>query len=164
MKGLRFQSANPHSSWYKSATCNTKHFATPPIFFFNATIPQSIDLLYLEKIPPPPPPKMNSPAFVTVAPFVARSSSHITTAASSSFTSRIAPAVHVTDKRARIVMSIDEEDKSVPQGFTSFSEQLNGRAAMIGFILAVATEAITGQGIVGQIGSITKVFEGNSPF
>jgi hypothetical protein len=33
-------------------------------------------------------------------------------------------------------------------------EQLNGRLAMLGFVIGVATEAITGQGILAQIRSI----------
>lgn len=45
----------------------------------------------------------------------------------------------------------------IPQGFTAFSEQLNGREAMIGFVLAIATEAITGKGIIGQVASIFEV-------
>jgi hypothetical protein len=36
-------------------------------------------------------------------------------------------------------------------GFTSFAEAWNGRLAMIGFTLAVATELLTGEGIVGQV-------------
>ena len=47
-----------------------------------------------------------------------------------------------------------EENRNIPQGFTFFSEQLNGRAAMMGFVLALVTEAITGKGIVGQVSSI----------
>lgn len=45
----------------------------------------------------------------------------------------------------------------IPQGFTLSSEQLNGRAAMIGFILGVVTEALTGKGIIGQVSSIFEV-------
>ena len=37
-------------------------------------------------------------------------------------------------------------------GFTQFAENWNGRLAMIGFIIAVATEYFTGQGILGQLG------------
>ncbi|MGF1540872.1 MAG: chlorophyll a/b-binding protein [Pleurocapsa sp.] len=37
-------------------------------------------------------------------------------------------------------------------GFTSFAETWNGRLAMLGFIIAVATELLTGQGILGQLG------------
>lgn len=48
-------------------------------------------------------------------------------------------------------------DRSIPQGFTFFSETLNGRAAMLGFTLALVTEAITGKGIVGQLASVVDV-------
>ncbi len=37
-------------------------------------------------------------------------------------------------------------------GFTQFAETWNGRLAMLGFIIAVATEFFTGQGILSQIG------------
>jgi len=39
-------------------------------------------------------------------------------------------------------------------GFVSFAETWNGRLAMLGFIIGVATEYITGQGILSQIGLI----------
>ena len=37
-------------------------------------------------------------------------------------------------------------------GFSQFAETWNGRLAMLGFIIAVATEYLTGQGILGQLG------------
>lgn len=37
-------------------------------------------------------------------------------------------------------------------GFTTIAERLNGRLAMIGFLIGVATEMITGQGILSQLG------------
>ena len=37
-------------------------------------------------------------------------------------------------------------------GFTSFAENLNGRLAMLGFVIAVATELMTGKGILAQLG------------
>lgn len=37
-------------------------------------------------------------------------------------------------------------------GFSQFAEVWNGRLAMLGFIIAVATEFLTGQGILSQIG------------
>lgn len=39
-------------------------------------------------------------------------------------------------------------------GFTSFAETLGGRLAMVGFSLALVTEVLTGQGIVGQIAAL----------
>ena len=37
-------------------------------------------------------------------------------------------------------------------GFSSFSETWNGRLAMMGFIIGLGTELLTGQGILSQIG------------
>lgn len=37
-------------------------------------------------------------------------------------------------------------------GFTEFAEKWNGRLAMMGFVIGVATEILTGQGILSQVG------------
>ncbi len=37
-------------------------------------------------------------------------------------------------------------------GFTEFAETWNGRLAMLGFVIGLATEFLTGQGILSQIG------------
>lgn len=37
-------------------------------------------------------------------------------------------------------------------GFTGFAEAWNGRLAMLGFVIGVATELLTGQSILSQIG------------
>ncbi|ABB36304.1 hypothetical protein Syncc9605_2576 [Synechococcus sp. CC9605] len=37
-------------------------------------------------------------------------------------------------------------------GFSSFAETWNGRLAMMGFIIGLGTEILTGQGILSQIG------------
>ena len=37
-------------------------------------------------------------------------------------------------------------------GFTAFAETWNGRLAMLGFVIGIATELITGQGILQQLG------------
>ena len=37
-------------------------------------------------------------------------------------------------------------------GFVSFAETWNGRLAMMGFVIGLATELLTGQGILAQIG------------
>jgi hypothetical protein len=39
-------------------------------------------------------------------------------------------------------------------GFNTYAERLNGRAAMVGFLLAVAIEFITGQGVLTWLGLI----------
>ena len=40
------------------------------------------------------------------------------------------------------------------------AELLNGRVAMMGFVIGVLTEAITGVGIIGQVGSLFRGFGG----
>ncbi len=37
-------------------------------------------------------------------------------------------------------------------GFTGFAETWNGRLAMMGFVIGLATEFLTGKGILEQIG------------
>ncbi len=37
-------------------------------------------------------------------------------------------------------------------GFVPFAESFNGRLAMLGFVIAIATEALSGKGILGQLG------------
>ena len=37
-------------------------------------------------------------------------------------------------------------------GFSRYAELLNGRLAMIGFIMAIVTELVTGQSLVQQLG------------
>ena len=37
-------------------------------------------------------------------------------------------------------------------GFVNYAEIWNGRLAMIGIVIGLSTELLTGQGILGQIG------------
>ena len=37
-------------------------------------------------------------------------------------------------------------------GFSSFAEQWNGRLAMMGCVIGLGTELLTGQGILSQVG------------
>jgi Chlorophyll A-B binding protein len=37
-------------------------------------------------------------------------------------------------------------------GFTQFAETWNGRLAMLGFVIGLGTEFLTGQGILSQLG------------
>ena len=37
-------------------------------------------------------------------------------------------------------------------GFVAFAELWNGRLAMLGFVIGMATELLTGQGILAQVG------------
>jgi Chlorophyll A-B binding protein len=43
-------------------------------------------------------------------------------------------------------------DSSSRFGFVSFAETWNGRLAMLGFVIGLATELLTGQGVLGQLG------------
>ena len=43
-------------------------------------------------------------------------------------------------------------DSTTKFGFVAFAETWNGRLAMLGFVIGLGTELLTGQGILGQIG------------
>ena len=43
-------------------------------------------------------------------------------------------------------------DSNTRFGFVNFAETWNGRLAMMGFVIGLATELLTGQGILTQIG------------
>ncbi len=50
---------------------------------------------------------------------------------------------------------VNPTTKSAPEGkigFTEFAETLNGRLAMLGFAIGLATELMTGHGILSQLG------------
>jgi|688.fasta_scaffold35148_6 hypothetical protein len=47
--------------------------------------------------------------------------------------------------------------------FVSFAETWNGRLAMLGFVIGLATELLTGQGILSQIG-LTSLFLFNKAY
>jgi hypothetical protein len=44
------------------------------------------------------------------------------------------------------------ENQDTKFGFTQFAENWNGRLAMLGFIIGVTTEFLTGKGILSQLG------------
>ncbi|MFM7545430.1 MAG: chlorophyll a/b-binding protein [Synechococcales cyanobacterium] len=44
-----------------------------------------------------------------------------------------------------------ENQQSTKFGFTEFAETWNGRLAMLGFVIGLATELLTGHGILSQI-------------
>ncbi|MEL6138949.1 MAG: chlorophyll a/b-binding protein [Cyanobacteria bacterium J06628_6] len=44
------------------------------------------------------------------------------------------------------------EGQEAKFGFTKVAENWNGRLAMLGFIIGLATEYLTGQGILQQLG------------
>ncbi|OKH14641.1 high light inducible protein [[Limnothrix rosea] IAM M-220] len=37
-------------------------------------------------------------------------------------------------------------------GFSAFAENWNGRLAMLGFVIGILTEVLTGKGILAQLG------------
>lgn len=44
------------------------------------------------------------------------------------------------------------DSKDSKFGFVQFAEAWNGRLAMLGIVIGVATELVTGQGILSQLG------------
>ena len=44
------------------------------------------------------------------------------------------------------------ENQESKFGFTEFAESWNGRLAMLGFVIGLATELLTGQSILSQLG------------
>ena len=44
------------------------------------------------------------------------------------------------------------ENQESKFGFSKFAETWNGRLAMLGFLIGIATELLTGQSILSQLG------------
>ena len=55
----------------------------------------------------------------------------------------------ITEKISKFTVMQEQEPKF---GFTPFAETWNGRLAMLGFVIGLATEWITGRNILEQIG------------
>ena len=55
-------------------------------------------------------------------------------------------------KNAYRVIKFVNDSMDSKFGFSSFAEIWNGRLAMMGFIIGLGTELLTGQGILSQIG------------
>ena len=55
-------------------------------------------------------------------------------------------------KRAYRVVTFFNDAMDSKFGFSSFAETWNGRLAMMGFVIGLGTELLTGQGILSQIG------------
>ena len=51
-----------------------------------------------------------------------------------------------------IYLKTDSNSNSARFGFVDFAETWNGRLAMLGFVIGLGTELLTGQGILSQIG------------
>ena len=57
--------------------------------------------------------------------------------------------VKITDRSKLLIMN----DENQPRfGFVNFAETWNGRMAMMGILIGLGTELITGQSILRQIG------------
>lgn len=54
----------------------------------------------------------------------------------------------MTDLKPSIKPNLERPKK----GFNAYAEKLNGRAAMVGFLVLIAIEYVTGQSIVSLIG------------
>ena len=50
------------------------------------------------------------------------------------------------------VLEFHMSDNAPRFGFVNFAETWNGRLAMLGFIIGLGTELLTGQGILTQVG------------
>lgn len=55
-------------------------------------------------------------------------------------------------KHKHVEVSEIMDNKETKFGFTDLAEIWNGRLAMLGFAIGLATELITGQGILSQLG------------
>ena len=65
----------------------------------------------------------------------------------------------VTTRRIKLrnerLTAMASSDFKIPYqrtGFVPFAESLHGRLAMLGFVIAIATEALSGKGILGLLG------------
>lgn len=66
--------------------------------------------------------------------------------------------VYVFDEDKPLLASDLTEELEAAPGFTDFSELLNGRAAMIGIVAALAIELVTGRGLVSIVSDFTGPF------
>ena len=60
--------------------------------------------------------------------------------------------INICNERLTAMASSDFKIPYQRTGFVPFAESLNGRLAMLGFVIAIATEALSGKGILGQLG------------
>ena len=63
-----------------------------------------------------------------------------------------------TQQNSNLCYIVTKPNRSYPMsdnarfGFVNFAETWNGRLAMMGFVIGLGTELLTGQGILSQIG------------
>ena len=63
--------------------------------------------------------------------------------------------IHLAQKEQRNnykIIKLPKDSMDSKWGFTNFAETWNGRLAMMGLIISLGTELLTGQGILAQIG------------
>ena len=63
--------------------------------------------------------------------------------------------IHLAQQQQRNnykIIKFPEDSMDSKWDFTSFAETWNGRLAMMGLIIGLGTELLTGQGILAQIG------------
>ncbi len=54
--------------------------------------------------------------------------------------------------QSKVIKTKIMENQDKKFGFTQFAENWNGRLAMLGIVIGIATELLTGQGILSQLG------------
>ena len=64
------------------------------------------------------------------------------------------PALDSLNRKLLQFVKLPSESMTVAPrfGFVSFAETWNGRLAMLGFVIGLATELLTGQSILSQLG------------
>ena len=64
-------------------------------------------------------------------------------------TSRVVTRLYSSETLRKVFPMADSSSRF---GFVAFAETWNGRLAMLGFVIGLATELLTGQGVLGQLG------------
>lgn len=104
---------------------------------------------------------MISTAFVSAIPVLAKTAPSVLV---TSFTARAKVQIPKRHRTQAVVMVKEEKQRVEGMfGFTSFAENANGRAAMMGFVLAVMTELLTGHSLLSQIFTMINNAKGGSP-
>ena len=61
----------------------------------------------------------------------------------------------MTSKSSAPKPSVSPSVENPKFGFNGYAERLNGRAAMVGFIVAIAIEAVAHQGVLTWLGFVS---------
>eukprot|EP00808_Paulinella_micropora_P022068 g72874.t1 len=84
--------------------------------------------------------------------FLAVRRSHMQVGSRWKTTSKRAPLKLESLRTAQFHLEIEMASDNAKFGFVEFAEKWNGRMAMLGFTIGLATEAVTGSGILKQLG------------